>query len=49
LNSLTGAYSAGNLMNHMGRENYEYIFGGPGEDKVIHTVNAFILLSAPEK
>lgn len=42
LNSLTGAYSAGNLMHHMGRETYEYIFGGPEEEKVIHTIDATI-------
>jgi L-fucose isomerase-like protein len=42
LNSLTGAYSAGNLMTHMGRENFEYIFGAPGEDKVISKVGKFI-------
>lgn len=42
LNSLTGAYSAGNLMHHLGKENFEYIFGAPTEDKVINTVNATI-------
>jgi len=42
LNSLTGAYSAGNLMHHMGRENFEYIFGGPTEEKVIAYINATI-------
>ena len=42
LNSLTGAYSAGNLMHHMGRESFEYIFGGPTEDKVIKTVDSVI-------
>ena len=42
LNSLTGAYSAANLFHHMGRENFQYIFGGPNEDEVIKTVNANI-------
>ncbi|MFA9398933.1 MAG: fucose isomerase [Clostridiaceae bacterium] len=42
LNSLTGAYSAGNLMHHMNRENFQYIFGAPTEENVIKTVNANI-------
>jgi len=42
LNSLTGAYSAGNLMHHMGRDQYEYIFGGPEEAQVIATIDATI-------
>lgn len=42
LNSLTGAYSTGNLMHHMGRENFEYIFGSTTEKKVITKVNATI-------
>ncbi|MGL4392785.1 MAG: hypothetical protein ACRCSK_05080 [Fusobacteriaceae bacterium] len=35
LNSLTGAYSAGNLLNQVGRKNFEYIFGTPTEEIVI--------------
>ena len=42
LNSLTGAYSAGNLFHHTGRENFEYIYGGPEEDKVIRQIDATI-------
>jgi len=42
LNSLTGAYSAGNLFHHMGRENFQYIFGGPTEEEVISEVAANI-------
>lgn len=42
LNSLTGAYSAGNLMHHLGKENFEYIFGGPKEDKVVDFISAVI-------
>lgn len=42
LNSLTGAYSAGNLFHHMGRENFQYIFGGPTENTVISAVKANI-------
>lgn len=42
LNSLTGAYSAGNILHHMGRENFEYIFGAPTEDKVISKINSTI-------
>lgn len=42
LNSLTGAYSAGNLMHHMGRDNYEYVFGSPEEEQVIAAIDATI-------
>lgn len=42
LNSLTGAYSAGNLFHHTGRGNFEYIYGGPEEDKVIRQIDATI-------
>ncbi|GAA0179007.1 L-fucose/L-arabinose isomerase family protein [Clostridium sediminicola] len=42
LNSLTGAYSAGNTMHHLGRENFEYIFGAPTEEKVISKIKATI-------
>lgn len=42
LNSLTGAYSAGNLMHHMGRGTFEYVFGGPEEALVIETITATI-------
>lgn len=42
LNSLTGAYSAGNVMHHLGRENFEYIFGAPSDQKVIDTIDATI-------
>lgn len=34
LNSLTGAYSAGNVMHHLGRSNFEYVFGSP-EDEIV--------------
>lgn len=34
LNSLTGAYSAANAIKEFGRESFEYIYGGPQEDKV---------------
>lgn len=42
LNSLTGAYSAGNVMHHLGKSNFEYIFGAPSEDKVKRTIEATI-------
>jgi len=29
LNSLTGAYSAGNVMHNLGKPKYEYMFGAP--------------------
>ncbi|MGL5049193.1 MAG: hypothetical protein ACRC6E_00995, partial [Fusobacteriaceae bacterium] len=42
LNSLTGAYSAGNLFHHLGREKFGYIFGSPSEEEVISTTKAYI-------
>lgn len=42
LNSLTGAYSAGNLFRHIGIDNFEYVYGGPTEDGVISKINATI-------
>jgi L-fucose isomerase-like protein len=42
LNSLTGAYSAGNVMHHLGRDYFEYVFGAPSEDKVIAMLDATI-------
>ncbi|MBU8909450.1 hypothetical protein KH400_22930, partial [Desertibacillus haloalkaliphilus] len=34
LNSLTGAFSAGNLMHHLGKERFEYIWGSPSDEEV---------------
>lgn len=42
LNSLTGAYSAGNLFHHVGREKFQYIFGAPGEDRVVKKIDSCI-------
>lgn len=42
LNSLTGAYSAGNLMYSMGKESFEYVFGSPDEKKVIDMLSSTI-------
>lgn len=42
LNSLTGAYSAGNALASFRDGNFEYIFGGPTEDKVIQKTGAVI-------
>ena len=41
LNSLTGAFSAGNLFTSQGRS-YEYIFGAPGEEKVAGKIKSVI-------
>lgn len=49
LNSLTGAYSAGNLFHHTGRENFEYIFGAPDEEKIIRKINACIKAAEVKK
>lgn len=44
LNSLTGAFSAANTIRQFRSEPFEYVYGGPEEEKVIgtvkHTVNA---------
>ena len=45
LNSLTGAFSAGNLMHNLGRENYEYIWGSPSDKRVINKITASIKAS----
>ena len=45
LNSLTGAYSAGNVLNAFGRE-FEYTFGSPGEQEVQSQISAFICAGA---
>ncbi len=42
LNSLTGAYSAGNALHEM-RDTFEYVFGAPTEESVIKTVKANIM------
>lgn len=42
LNSLTGAYSAGNALLSFRDGNFEYIFGSPEESRVIEKVNAAI-------
>jgi L-fucose isomerase-like protein len=49
LNSLTGAYSAGNLLHHLGQKNFEYIYGGPSEEKVISKINATIRAAKMKK
>jgi len=42
LNSLTGAYSAGNVIRSFGERHFEYVFGSPGEDKVREKISAVI-------
>ena len=42
LNSLTGAYSAGNLLNHLGKDNFEYIWGSPEDADVIRKIRAVV-------
>lgn len=49
LNSLTGAYSAGNLFHNMGRKNFQYVFGSPEEDEVISEISANINASRIKK
>jgi L-fucose isomerase-like protein len=49
LNSLTGAYSAGNLMHHFGTKSFEYIYGGPAEEKVVSKINAAIRAAKMKK
>ncbi len=40
LNSLTGAYSAGNLMYHLGKTAFEYIWGSPQDKRVISKIRS---------
>lgn len=42
LNSLTGAYSAGNALASFRNGNFEYIFGSPEEEAVIDKLNSTI-------
>ena len=42
LNSLTGAYSAGNAMMFLKNGNFEYVFGSPEETQVKETVRAAV-------
>lgn len=42
LNSLTGAYSAGNLMHHIGKPDFEYIWGAPGDLRVVEKIRATV-------
>jgi len=42
LNSLTGAYSAGNYMYHIGKENYEYVWGAPTDHMVISKIRSVV-------
>ena len=42
LNSLTGAYSAGNYMYHIGKDNYEYVWGAPTDEMVIRRIKAVL-------
>lgn len=49
LNSLTGAYSAGNLFHHVGREKFEYVFGAPTEEKTIKAITTYIKASQIKK
>ena len=42
LNSLTGAYSAGNALMEFRDGNFEYVFGGPGEEEVKDKIRAVV-------
>ncbi len=45
LNSLTGAFSAGNAMKKLGVENFDYIFGSPEEDEVVEKIATVVKAS----
>lgn len=49
LNSLTGAYSAGNLMHHLGKENFEYIWGSSTDENVKKKIKTVIEASKLKK
>ena len=40
LNSLTGAYSAGNVMKNLGKGNFGYVFGSPEDEDVKKVLTA---------
>ena len=42
LNSLTGAFSAANTMRQFCEKGFEYIYGGPDEEKVIRKIRAAV-------
>ena len=42
LNALTGAFSAGNSIRQFRKEPWEYVYGGPQEEVVEHTLNKMI-------
>ena len=42
LNSLTGAYSAANIMKSLGKGNFQYVYGSPDEPNVKTEINAVI-------
>lgn len=49
LNSLTGAYSAGNLFHHVGKEKFQYVFGAPTEERVINKIEVCIRAAKMKK
>ena len=49
LNSLTGAYSAGNLMHHLGKTNFEYIWGSPLDTEVINKIKSVVVAAELKK
>lgn len=49
LNSLTGAYSSGNLMRHIGKNNFEYIWGSPYDPIVKNKIKAMLAASQIKK
>lgn len=42
LNSLTGAYSAANMMRMSGKPGFGYVFGSPGEEEVEKKIKAYV-------
>lgn len=48
LNSLTGAFSAGNALKNLGR-NFEYVFGSPDENNVIKAIRSVIAAARLKK
>ncbi|MCL7748855.1 hypothetical protein [Halalkalibacter alkaliphilus] len=49
LNSLTGAFSAGNLMHHLGKERFEYIWGSPSDEEVHKKIKAVVAAASLKK
>jgi L-fucose isomerase-like protein len=49
LNSLTGAYSAGNLLYNVGKSNFQYVWGSPSDQEVVKKIEYTVAASKLKK